>query len=1004
MGMSMIARIAFLGTLLTLMPIAGAQSPRQTPLPPDEAVSRFELSNTSERVALVAAEPLVVDPVDIEFDASGRMWVVEMRDYPSLPEGKSPNGRISVVFDSDGDGVLDKSKVFVDNLDMPTGLALWKQGALVTLAGELAYFPDENRDLRADEKQQWLAGFKRDNEQLRANHPTLGPDGWWYIACGLRGGEIRLGTHFDPDQETSSIRVGSRDIRFSLQRRQIELITGPAQFGLTFSETGQRVFCSNRNPAIQVCFEQYELSPPLGNILAPRKDILPAGAASKVFPLVNAWTTSNLHANQFTAACGVFLKRGPNRTEDIYVCEPTGSLIKRRVTIRKKHALTTVDEDRAPEWLASTDPWCRPVNVELAPNGEIAIVDMHRAVIEHPRWVPTELKTRQDERWGDQAGRVFNIETGANSLSDSISALTSAPISNYNADQLVELLASPNQWRARVAERLIREAGIDEFQERLISLLESSTISYTARIRAAQMLVSQNWNSSALADWLASIDERAEEPLILATLRAIRSTPEFPRSEDLCDALVRLIRNDENSQTAAVAFEAWLTLDQNYITKLPTEQALGLWQSAITSNHKETIVAAGSKMRGKEFVTFECWLDTVDALSASKHLSYDETFVSEVTRKLVPTTSSPTIEDRIAEIITERISRPSDGDDQQPHRLPQLTMAAMHQFLELYAASGKSAWSRWLLQIVQDAQVSSKLRASACRCLQSLDDSKLHEELFKSLALASGLDAELRYQAWLGYLDSLGVEQATFKLMNDLQGGSQSDRALSLRVIASNPEIVDAFAKMMLESHDLARTLGVTQLQSLRPKGSATGKRDIEQVLAKLVSSDRKAIVKEFARCLEMKGNLDSGRQHFSKHCAACHRVGSLGIDLGPDISDSRTKSEEQLLLSILDPNAAVDNNYFRFIVLTSDERVIEGCIVEETPSSIYLKSANGETQLVDRKNITRIRATGKSLMPEGFEAELDQQAMADLIAFIKGWRYANTQIPGVSPKSDPTR
>ena len=100
---------------------AVSQSPRQTPLAASEALGRFELADPSNNIQLLASEPLVVDPVDIAFDEAGRLWVVEMRDYPLLPAGQKPRGRIKVLLDENHDGNFDTSRVFVDDLNMPTG-------------------------------------------------------------------------------------------------------------------------------------------------------------------------------------------------------------------------------------------------------------------------------------------------------------------------------------------------------------------------------------------------------------------------------------------------------------------------------------------------------------------------------------------------------------------------------------------------------------------------------------------------------------------------------------------------------------------------------------------------------------------------------------------------------------------------------------------------------------------------------------------------------------------
>jgi glucose/arabinose dehydrogenase len=144
-----------------------------------------------------------------------------------------------------------------------------------------------------------------------------------------------------------------------------------------------------------------------------RVDVMPAADQSEVFPLVAAWTTSNLHAGQFTAACGVYRyqsdRLAPWLRDDFFACEPTGSLVQ-RYRLAADGIVPIAERGRAGmEFLASRDPWFRPVDLLDGPDGSMYVIDMHRAVIEHPAWMPKELQERGDMRWGDAAGRIYRI-------------------------------------------------------------------------------------------------------------------------------------------------------------------------------------------------------------------------------------------------------------------------------------------------------------------------------------------------------------------------------------------------------------------------------------------------------------------------------------------------------------------------------------------------------------------------------------------------------------------
>ena len=138
-----------------------------------------------------------------------------------------------------------------------------------------------------------------------------------------------------------------------------------------------------------------------------------------------------------------------------------------------------------------------------------------------------------------------------------------------------------------------------------------------------------------------------------------------------------------------------------------------------------------------------------------------------------------------------------------------------------------------------------------------------------------------------------------------------------------------------------------------------------------------------------------TGKELFRKHCAVCHHIAGVGVDVAPDISDSRVKTPAQLLTDILNPNQAIDNNYVSYTIVTRDGNVLTGIISAETATSITLRQQENKTLSVLRADIEAIQTSGVSLMPEGFEKHLSKQQMADLIAFIKNWRYLEQPIPG---------
>jgi putative heme-binding domain-containing protein len=162
---------------------------------------------------------------------------------------------------------------------------------------------------------------------------------------------------------------------------------------------------------------------------------------------------------------------------------------------------------------------------------------------------------------------------------------------------------------------------------------------------------------------------------------------------------------------------------------------------------------------------------------------------------------------------------------------------------------------------------------------------------------------------------------------------------------------------------------------------------------------DREEVVNRHQEALRLPGDADRGRQAFIANCASCHRIGNDGVAVGPDIGDSSMKTSAQLLTDILDPNRAIDANYVSYTVLTVDGLAHQGLIRSETDGGIVLVGADGKTITILRHEIESL-TSGKSLMPEGLEQQISPQQMADLLRYLKTWRYAADLRPAEAERS----
>ena len=188
------------------------------------------------------------------------------------------------------------------------------------------------------------------------------------------------------------------------------------------------------------------------------------------------------------------------------------------------------------------------------------------------------------------------------------------------------------------------------------------------------------------------------------------------------------------------------------------------------------------------------------------------------------------------------------------------------------------------------------------------------------------------------------------------------------------PTVVDpVHAKLLLNHQDL----GI--------RGRAA------KLLASAVPADREKVLAAYKPVLELKADTAHGQAVFAKNCSICHKIGDIGVSFAPDISDSRERTPLQLLTDILQPNRAIDSNYFSYTAITTDGHVHTGVLAAETSTSVTLKQQEGKSETLRRDEIDDLHNDGVSFMPEGLEKNISHQDMADLISFIKNWRYLDS-------------
>jgi putative membrane-bound dehydrogenase-like protein len=953
------------------------ERPGKGPLSPTGALEQLQIAS-GLRVELVASEPEVMDPVAIRFGGDGRLWVVEMRDYPHGPApGEPPQSRIKILRDTDGDGRYETASVFADELLFVTGIQPWRGGVIATMAGQVAFLKDTNGDGKADHSETWFQGFAQENTQLRANHPRFGLDNHITIANGLRGGTV-----VDPrDPQARALPLSGKDFRFNPTTFAYESLTGPGQFGLTFDDFGNRFVCTNRNPLKHIVLEERYIA--RNRAYAPSAtayDVATAGAASRVYPLSRAWTTSNLHAGQFTAACGVLIYRGNGLAKRYYgsgfTCDPTGNLVHCEHLRTRGATFSSTPAQDGVEFLASKNEWFRPVNLAHGPDGGLYVVDMCRAVIEHPQFMPTELKERPDLLLGRSRGRIYRVTAKVDTVTRKPPHLGSA-----HSGSLVSLFEHPNAWHRDTAARLLFERQDKSVVEKLAQLVIDGRQA-SARVHALWTLEGLKSLDNALLHLaLDDSDARVCEQAVVIAEGHFSADPRLrPHVGRLAGSEDPRLRFQVALSLSPIAEDEVEILRDIVIAGIDdewTRRAVGI---AAGAHSADLVLAVFANPPWQERRPAGRDLTLVAELVAAG-VTADAAARSEVLRAIIKLTGGPAFERlqrvALAALATRLPSRKSN----LAIEIEKLTDKAEQRLV-------RDVLARAALFAVDQQQLPSERR----QAIELLVHDPNAVEILVTLSLeeASG---EVRTQAvaalsrrneiepWKVLVDSFAAESPTMR------------RAIVAGLLARTQRttlLLDGIEAGKIKPAELDRA----QAGRLLKHRDAALRKRATVLLAAAVPADRKQVLADYQVVLKMKSDPLRGRAVFKKNCMTCHRVGGLGVEVAPDISDSRTKQKTQILVDILQPNRAIDNNYIGYTVITNRGTVLNGIVTSETATSLTLRQAEGKNVTLLRSDIEEIRSTGVSLMPAGLEKSIPHQEMADLISFIKNWRYLDGKTP----------
>lgn len=474
----------------------------------EQALKTFKIA-PGYRIELVAAEPLVSDPVAAHFDGDGRLWVVEMRAFMPSIDGKGekePTGRIVVLEDSRGTGRMNKATVFLDKLVLPRAVCPLPDGALVAETGKLWYCKSTKGDLKCDEKIYLGPYGGAGNPEHDANGLLPALDNWIYSA-------------------NHAVRwrfLGGAWVKDSTISR--------GQWGLTQDDFGRLYYNSNPSLIRGDLAPAYSPNVHVANSMTNQQlykeqDVYPA----RVTPGVNRYyhLRPDGTLKHVTAACGPLVFRGDNLADDargnVFVCEPAGNLIRRNVFVAENGKPSSRNYYTKADFLASTDERFRPVNLCNGPDGTLYIVDMYRGIIQHRAYITPFLRQQILDRGlekGIHLGRIYRV------VHESTKPRPQLKMSQLKTPELVASLGDANGFRRDWAQRLLI-ARADKSAKPLVEKVLAHSKEPLARLHALWTLEGLNKiDQDVMLTALTDKDAQVRASAAFLARRFIKSTPD----------------------------------------------------------------------------------------------------------------------------------------------------------------------------------------------------------------------------------------------------------------------------------------------------------------------------------------------------------------------------------------------------------------------------------------------------------------------------------------------
>ena len=974
-------------TLTVALAASSAQAQRELKdIPdPDPEVERksFQLAEGFE-VNLFAGDPLLAKPIQMNFDAQGRLWVASSEVYPQIAPGQKANDKVLILEDRDGDGKADVTTVFADGLLIPTGVEPGDGGAYIANSTELLHLKDTDGDGKADRKRIVLSGFGTED-----THHILHTLRWGWEGNLYMNQSIYIHSHLETPRGVKRLNGGGI-WRFRPETMDLDVFMRGLvnTWGHHYDPWGQS-FATDGAGGEGI------------NYVLPGAYYFTAVDAVRILKGLNPGSPKH---------CGLEVVGGRHLPEswegNLLTNDFRGNRVCRFVISDDGAGYASREQA---ELIKTKHQAFRPIDIKMGPDGAIYIADWYNPIIQHG-----EVDFR-DPRRDHTHGRIWRVTAKGRP------AVERPKLVGASVESLLDALKSPESWTRHFAKRVLKERGATAVVAPLVawtSALDANDLNYEhnllealwtyqtvnvvepellgkllaakdARVRAAAVRVVHEWRDR-LSDPVTLLAPRVADDHPRVRLEAVRVLAEIPELRSAELALSALDRPMDRFLDYAL----WLTARDLQKVWLPAAQAGKFDDGGKPSRLIFAFEAVGSPSVVAPLVeSLKSGKFNKDAQERALVLIANLGGPAELgmilDQAIVATTDpkrTAVLLDALAQAYRSRKAVPS-GD-----------LARISKLLDGGEASSKIAAARvagiWkvealrtrLAALAESSQTGAEVREAALDGLVALGGPASVQELIKLADPRNPASLRVASVAGLANLDPDAAAQAAVKILPTL---TYFDPTAIFAAFVERQAAADALAKA-LTAVDLPADVAKLGLRAATTSGkpnirlidALTKSGKLESKARAWSAAERDSLLGDIAR----KGNAARGELVFrraSNQCLKCHAIAGAGGQVGPGLESIGGSAQPDYLLdSILEPNKQVKENYHSTVVATRDGKVLNGLKLRQTDSELILRDSE-DREISIPLNMVEEQKMGGSLMPAGLADNLTRGELTDLIRFM---------------------